>query len=83
MRDIGLKVELTESEKMRYNNFDKSGFESMLGRFNRMIQTSGIMRELKDKEYFEKPSDKKRRKWHENEIKRNKDAENDRKYPIK
>ncbi|MEI6511810.1 MAG: 30S ribosomal protein S21 [bacterium] len=36
--------------------------DSALKRFNRQLQQSGILRELKEHAHYEKPSDRKRRK---------------------
>lgn len=52
-------------EKMIQNGDAKGAFESMLTRFNRLVGASGIFRELKECQYYEKPSDKKRRKHRE------------------
>ena len=40
----------------------KEAFESMLARFNKLVQGSGIFRELKESSTYEKPCDKRRRK---------------------
>lgn len=55
-----------------YNREEKSGVcvvkrdhendEAFLRRFRKVFSKSGIMKEYKQKMYFEKPSDKKRRK---------------------
>ncbi|MBI4284057.1 MAG: 30S ribosomal protein S21 [Chloroflexi bacterium] len=37
-------------------------FESLLRRFNRRVQQAGIMSEARHREYFEKPSVKRKRK---------------------
>ncbi|MBI4188324.1 MAG: 30S ribosomal protein S21, partial [Chloroflexi bacterium] len=37
-------------------------FESLLKRFNRRVQQSGILSEIRHREYFEKPSVKRKRK---------------------
>lgn len=37
-------------------------FENLLKRFNRKVQRSGIFSDLKDGEYYEKPSAKKKRR---------------------
>lgn len=37
-------------------------FESLLKRFNRRVQQSGILSEARHREYFEKPSTKRKRK---------------------
>lgn len=55
-----------------YNRREKGGIcvvkrngesdESLLRRFRKKFSKSGVMKEYKEKMYFEKPSDKKRRK---------------------
>ena len=37
-------------------------FESALRRFKRKIEQDGILREVRDRSYYEKPSEKRRRK---------------------
>lgn len=37
-------------------------FESALRRFKRKIEQEGILRELRDRKHYEKPSERKRRK---------------------
>ncbi len=37
-------------------------FESVLKRFNKRVQQAGILSEVRHREYFEKPSAKRRRK---------------------
>ena len=41
---------------------DKESFESLLKRFNRSVQQSGILSEMRRREHFEKPSIKRKRK---------------------
>ena len=41
---------------------DKENFESLLKRFNKRVQQSGILTEIRHGEYFEKPSVKRKRK---------------------
>ena len=41
------------------------GIESMLRRFKKKLGKSGILQELKSRTFYEKPSDKKRRKRRE------------------
>jgi len=38
------------------------GFESLLKRFNRRVQQDGVLAELRHREYYEKPSIKRKRK---------------------
>jgi len=41
---------------------DNESFDSLLKRFNRRVQQSGVLSELKRREHFEKPSVKRKRK---------------------
>ncbi|MFC1932637.1 30S ribosomal protein S21 [Chloroflexota bacterium] len=41
---------------------NNESFESLLKRFNKRVQQSGIMSEIRHREYFEKPSVKRKRK---------------------
>lgn len=41
---------------------DKESFESLLKRFNKRVQQAGILAEMRRREYFEKPSIKRKRK---------------------
>ena len=41
---------------------DNESFESLLKRFNRRVQQDGILAEARHREYFEKPSIKRKRK---------------------
>lgn len=41
---------------------NNESFESLLKRFNRRVQQSGILSEMRYREYFEKPSVKRKRK---------------------
>ena len=41
---------------------DNENFESLLKRFNRRVQQSGILSELRRRDHFEKPSLKRKRK---------------------
>lgn len=38
-------------------------FESALRRFKRKIDQEGILREVRDRKHYEKPSDRKRKKF--------------------
>ena len=44
------------------NAGEKENFESLLRRFNKQVQQSGILSEVRHGEYFEKPSIKRKRK---------------------
>ena len=48
-----MKVDLTADEMRRYR---EGGFESLLNRFNRAVQASGMLTELKKRQYYKKPS---------------------------
>ena len=52
-------------------------FESLLRRFNRRVQQDGILSETRRREYYEKPSIKRKRK---EAAKRRKSARTARKY---
>ena len=41
---------------------DNESFESLLKRFNKRVQQSGILSEIRRREHFEKPSIKRKRK---------------------
>ena len=41
---------------------DNEAFESLIKRFNRKVQQDGILSEVRHREYFEKPSIKRKRK---------------------
>ena len=41
---------------------DNESFESLLKRFNRRVQQNGILAEARHREYYEKPSVKRKRK---------------------
>ena len=41
---------------------DNESFESLLKRFNKRVQQSGILAEVRRREYYEKPSVKRKRK---------------------
>lgn len=41
---------------------ENEGFESLLKRFNKRVQQTGIMSELRRREHYEKPSVKRKRK---------------------
>jgi small subunit ribosomal protein S21 len=83
-----------------YNRREKTGIcvvkrkgesdEDLLRRFRKKFSKSGIMKEFKEKMYFEKPSDKKRRKRaqaamirKQEEAKREKYAKKNKKYDDK
>ncbi len=44
------------------NAGENENFESLLRRFNKRVQQSGILSEVRHGEYFEKPSVKRKRK---------------------
>ncbi|MFC1966731.1 30S ribosomal protein S21 [Chloroflexota bacterium] len=41
---------------------DNENFENLLKRFNKRVQLSGVLSEIRHREYFEKPSAKRKRK---------------------
>ena len=41
---------------------ENESFESLLKRFNKSVQQRGVLRELRRREYYEKPSIKRERK---------------------
>jgi len=41
---------------------NNESFENLLKRFNKRVQQSGILSEIRHREYFEKPSVKRKRK---------------------
>ena len=41
---------------------DNESFEGLLKRFNKRVQQAGILSEVRHREYFEKPSVKRKRK---------------------
>ena len=51
--------------QMIRNGQSRDALDSMLARFNNTVQDSGLFRELKARESYEKPSDKRRRKKRE------------------
>ena len=54
------------------DNETPEAFTRVLKFFKRKVDKNGILREIKRRRYYEKPSDKKRRIWKENASKRNK-----------
>jgi small subunit ribosomal protein S21 len=70
-----LFVTLNKAEReMMKQGAGRTALESMLSRFNRFVQDSGLFQELKEKEFYEKPSTKRRRKKMES-IRRRKGKE--------
>jgi small subunit ribosomal protein S21 len=63
-------------EKMIQNGDSKGAFESMLTRFNRLVNSSGILRDVKEHEFYEKPCIKRRRKIRESAARRRKEGRN-------
>ena len=41
---------------------NNENFESLLKRFNRKVQQSGVLSDLKNSEYYEKPGEKRKKK---------------------
>ena len=61
------------------DNETPEAFTKVLKFFKRKVDKNGILREVKRRRYYEKPSEKKRRKWKENANKRRKSKRNVRK----
>ena len=72
VKEIGLQV-------IRKNN---ESFESLLRRFKRKVSNDGILQELKTKRYFEKPSEKARRRMRQSIRKIKTDREKNMKNKI-
>jgi ribosomal protein S21 len=64
-----MEVRLKDWEEKTYNS---GGFESLLNRFTTLIQASGLLSELKRRQEYEKPNEKRRRKKNESMMKKNK-----------
>jgi small subunit ribosomal protein S21 len=49
---------------MRMSDFEKrdDSFESMLRRFKKQVEQDGILKEVRDRKHYEKPSERKRKK---------------------
>ena len=59
-------VKINKLEEDLNRRGDKTGaISSMLARFHRQVQASGILRDVKKHEFYEKPSIKRRRKQRE------------------
>ena len=59
-------VKINKLEEDLNRRGDKTGaISSMLARFHRQVQASGILRDVKKHEFYEKPSTKRRRKQRE------------------
>ncbi len=41
---------------------ERESFESLIKRFNKKVQQTGVLTEAKRREHYEKPSDKRKRK---------------------
>lgn len=66
-----LDVKLNRMEEEMYRSGNKLGaLDSLLNRFNKVVQNAGILKELKERESFEKPSLKRRREQRESEQRR-------------
>jgi len=74
------EVKLTDTERRREAECRMTGFDSMLSRFNRAVHNSGILRELKVREFYEKPSIKRRRKIYQKRLKQRKKENKDAVY---
>jgi len=56
---------------------ERDNFESLLKRFNKRVQQSGVLSEIRRREYYEKPSIRRKRK---EAAKRRKSSRSPRKY---
>jgi len=66
-----VQVKINKLEEDLYRRGDKVGaISSMLARFHRLVQASGVLRDLKKHEFYEKPSTKRRRKQREAKLRR-------------
>lgn len=62
-------VKINKLEEDLYRKGDGVGaISSMFARFNHQVQASGILRDLKKHEFYEKPSVKRRRKQREAKL---------------
>jgi ribosomal protein S21 len=50
--------------------FSQESIDSMLKRFSKKVKDSGLMEEIKEKQFYEKPSTVKRRKFLANQRRR-------------
>lgn len=69
-----MDVRLGKQDEINYYRASKAErermFEQMLSRFNSQVLSSGVFQELKKREFYEKPNEKRRRKQHEAILKR-------------
>ena len=66
-----VQVKINKLEEDLYRRGDKVGaISSMLARFHRLVQVSGILRDVRKHEFYEKPSTKRRRKQREAKLRR-------------
>jgi len=49
---------------------DQESIDSLIKRFNRMVEKEGIIREYKKREFYEKPSEKRRKRKPQTQRKR-------------
>ena len=64
-------VKINKLEEDLNRRGDKVGaISSMLARFHRLVQVSGVLREVRKREFYEKPSLKRRRKQREARLRR-------------
>jgi small subunit ribosomal protein S21 len=59
-----IDVNIPSKEMMRMSDFEKrdDSFESMLRRFKKQVEQDGILKEVRDRKHYEKPSERKRKK---------------------
>jgi len=66
-------AKINRAEEQMYRNGNREGaMESLIGRFNRRMQASGILKDCKHHEFHEKPSIRKRRKARESLLRNTK-----------
>lgn len=53
---------MLEDEKRRDERRKDESFESMLRRFKKQIEHDGILREVRERKHYEKPSERKRKR---------------------
>jgi small subunit ribosomal protein S21 len=51
---------MIDMQEQKYRR--EGSFESMLRRFKRKVEQEGILREVRDRKHYEKPSERKRKK---------------------
>jgi len=54
--------------ELRRGQHDEEGFKKLLSAFNRAVEQCRIVHECKDRQYYEKPSEKRRKKIRQREY---------------